>query len=103
MVPEPLTWVVRVKVWPPPPDGASATSECARRFAPLCAQPRVVLPAAPRALVLAAPVMPLAAMSQRSVWPLAAVKEPEFPLPTTSTIQELAAPAVIAVEIESAP
>ena len=59
--------MVRVKVWVPVPDGASEASECASRLAPLCAQPRVVLPAAVRALVLVAPVMPLAAMSQRSV------------------------------------
>src|SRR5262245_47895223 len=103
MDPVPLTFVVSVNVVVAPPDGASDASECASRLAPLCVQPSVVAPAAVRALVLMAPVMPLAATSTRSVWPLAAVKEPELPLPTTSTIQELVAALVMLVEIESAP
>src|SRR4029453_4790879 len=85
------------------PDGASDASECASRLAPLCVHPSVVAPAAVNAFVLIAPVMPLAATSTRSVWPPPAVKDPELPLPTTSTIQELATGLVMLVEIESAP
>src|SRR4030095_6913409 len=81
----------------------TCASEWARRLAPEWAQPSVVLPAVVSAFVLIAPVMPLAAMSHRSVWPEFGVNEPELPLPTTSTIQAFATVLVIEVEMESAP
>ena len=102
--PEPLTFVVSVyDAVPPPVEGESDTSEWARRFAPECAWAIVVAPAVATGLVLVAPVMPLAARSHRSVCPLPAVKEPEFPLPTTSTTQALLTGVVMLVAIESAP
>src|SRR5215510_1112227 len=104
MVPEPLTLVVRVKgPTVPPPEDASDASEWARRLAPECVQLMVVAPAVATGLLLVAPVMPDAAMSVRSVCPLPAVNEPEFPLPTTSTTQAFAERVVMEVEIESAP
>src|SRR5262249_58543354 len=103
MVPEPLTFVVRLNVVVPPPEGANDASEWASRLAPEWVQLSVVEPAVATGLVLVAPVMPLAAMSQRSVWPLPAVNDPEFPLPTTSTTHALAVAVVMLVEMESAP
>ncbi len=103
MVPDPLTLVVKVQLAVPPDDGAKEASECAKRFAPECVQPSVVLPAVATGLVLLAPVMPLAAMPQRRVWPLAAVNVPELPLPTTSTTHAPLVCVVMLVEMESAP
>jgi len=102
-VPGPLTLVVRVQLAVPPADGANEARECARRLAPECVQLSVVLPAVATGLVLLAPVIPLAAIPQRRVWPLAAVNVPELPLPTASTTHAPLVCVVMLVEMESAP